>query len=217
MDYALHTGRSWKGDFLVADVEELQENDASKTETISYSDLLAVPQSWKEKFLKSEHPTEFGKTSKKEKNTAAIFKEKRMNHVLQSNNENKTTWKRSRRQKLYVPEESSFPLPLKFIEVVRRTKTTLDVSQECQIHDYRNVTGDWILSGQWTSSTLFTLLKNTPLRGYTLSGERLTEIQVTSRPENMWRDIWSGMSKKSQQKESSDGQKQSQSSTIHGS
>ena len=47
-----------------------------------------------EKVLKSEHPTEFGKTSKKKKkkkkNTAVMFKEKRMNQILQSNNVIKT-------------------------------------------------------------------------------------------------------------------------------
>ena len=45
---------------------------------ISYSHLLTVPQSWREKVLKSEHPTEFCNMAKKaEKNTAVIFKEKR--------------------------------------------------------------------------------------------------------------------------------------------
>ena len=32
-----------------------------------------------------------------------------------------------------VPQESSFPIPLKYIDVVRRTNTTLDVLQEGQM------------------------------------------------------------------------------------
>ena len=38
-----------------------------KKEAISYSHVLTVPQSWQERVLKSEHPTEFGKISKREK------------------------------------------------------------------------------------------------------------------------------------------------------
>ena len=55
--------------------------------------FLTVPRSWHEKVLKSENPTDFGKTSKMEKNSAVIFKEKRTIQILQSNNENKANWK----------------------------------------------------------------------------------------------------------------------------
>ena len=65
-----------------------------KKEPHSYSHFLTVLQSWQEKVLKSEHPTEFGKISKKE-NTAVIFKEERMNQILQSNNKSKANWKQN--------------------------------------------------------------------------------------------------------------------------
>ena len=42
------------------------------------------------------------------------------------------------RVQLYVPEEESFPLPLKYIDVTR-THTNLDVLQECRIDDHWNV------------------------------------------------------------------------------
>ena len=64
-------------------------------ETISDSHLLTVPKSWREMSLKSEHPNEFGKTAKKEKNTAVIFKEKRRSQILHSKNKNKTNWKQN--------------------------------------------------------------------------------------------------------------------------
>ena len=60
----------------------------------------------RKKVLKSDHPTEFGKTSKKEKNTAVIFKERRTNQILQSNNGNKTNWKQSTLSGAYL--EASF-------------------------------------------------------------------------------------------------------------
>ena len=56
-----------------------------KKETNSFSHLLAVPRSPQGKVLKSEHPTEFGKISKREKNAAVIFKENGTNWILQFN------------------------------------------------------------------------------------------------------------------------------------
>ena len=52
------------------------------------------------------------------------------------------------RQKLFVPQERSFPIPLKHI-VVRRTHTAMDAN-EYQMDDYSNVHGDRRLSRQWT-------------------------------------------------------------------
>ena len=61
-------GGSWKGNLLVAHVDELQESDVHlrrmktkgdlcpKKETISNACLLTVPRSWQEKVLESEHP-----------------------------------------------------------------------------------------------------------------------------------------------------------------
>ena len=53
------------------------------------------------------------------------------------------------------------------------------------------------LSGTWTSFTQFT----TPNDGHTCSGELLTELQAISRPDNLWSDAWSNMSKAAQRKE----------------
>ena len=40
---------------------------------------------------------------------------------------------------LYVPKEESFPTPLRYVDVVRRTRTTLDVLQESRTDDYSNI------------------------------------------------------------------------------
>ena len=102
---------------------------------------------------------------------------------------------RSRKTKLYVPQKSSFLIPLKYVDVVRRTRIALDVLQECMIDDHWSVEGDRIPSGQWTD------FAHAPLRGLTLSGGRLTKIQANSRSENTRPEVWSGMSNQCQQKE----------------
>ena len=75
-----------------------------------------------------------------------------MNQIVQSNSENKTNWKHCHhvQENTIVCTTSSFLIPLKFVDVVRRTHTTLDVVQECEIDDFWNVDGGRILSGQWT-------------------------------------------------------------------
>ena len=76
------------------------------------------------------------------------------------------------RVKLYSPREESFPIPLKYIDVSRTTRTNLDVKQEKRIDDYWNVDGSRDLSDPWTDFTQFTLLEEKPPDGYMWSGER---------------------------------------------
>ena len=61
-----------------------------------------------------------------------------------------------------VPSEASFPILLKHIDVVRRTKTTLDVLLESRIGDYWNVDGDRDASDLGISFTQFTTLNAKP-------------------------------------------------------
>ena len=88
------------------------------------------------------------------------------------------------RVKLYPPREESFPIPLKYIDVSRTTRTNLEVKQERRIDDYRNIDGSRDLSDFWTDFTQFTLLEEKPPDGCMWSGERLTKRQLTSRPDN---------------------------------
>ena len=46
------------------------------------------------------------------------------------------------RVKLYVPREETFPIPMKYTDVIRTTYTSLDVMLEQQIEDYWNVDGE---------------------------------------------------------------------------
>ena len=50
------------------------------------------------------------------------------------------------------------------------------------------------MSDAWTGFTRFVLLKERPTKGYTCSGGRLTRKQTTSRPDDVWADMWKLMS-----------------------
>ena len=65
---------------------------------------------------------------------------------------------------------------------------------EKHIEDYWNVDGERELSDAWTVFTRFIVLNERPLDGYTWSGEILTRKQTTSRPDNVWPDMWKHMS-----------------------
>ena len=99
------------------------------------------------------------------------------------------------RVKLYSPTEESFPIPLKYSDVSGTTHTNLDVKQEKRIDDYWNIDGSRDLSDPWTGFTQFTLLEEKPPDGYMWSGERLTRKQLTSRPDHLWPERWEKMGK----------------------
>ena len=100
-----------------------------------------------------------------------------------------------------MPKEETFPFPLKYIDVSRTTCTLLDVLLEKSIEDYWNVVGEKELSDAWTGFTRIILLSERPPDGYTWSGERITRKQTTSRPDNVWPDMWNHMSDASKFKE----------------
>ena len=87
---------------------------------------------------------------------------------------------------MYVSKEETFPIPLKYIDVMRSTHTDPDMIQEKRIDDYRHVDEDTRLSDSWTGFTKFTLLKETPPKGYMWSRRRQTKIQTTTRPDHIW-------------------------------
>ena len=98
------------------------------------------------------------------------------------------------RVKLYMPKEESFLIPLKYIDVTRNTDTSLDVLLEKNIDVYWNVDGERELSDAWTGFTRFILLNERPREEFSWSGERLTRKQTTSRPDNVWPDMWKHLS-----------------------
>ena len=97
--------------------------------------------------------------------------------------------------------EKSFPSPMKYIDVARTTQTSQDALLEKHIEDYCNVDGEREFSDAWTGFTRFILFKERPPDGYTWSGVRLTMKQATSRPDNVWPDVWKHMSDAAKKKE----------------
>ena len=91
---------------------------------------------------------------------------------------------------LYSPREESFPIPLKYTDVSRTTRTNLFVVQERRIDDCWNIDGSRDLSGSWTGFTQCTQLEEKPPDRCVWSGGRLTKRQVTSRPDYLWRELW---------------------------
>ena len=87
------------------------------------------------------------------------------------------------RVELNVPKEETFPISLKYFDVTRSTRTDLDVMQVKKIDDYWNVDSSKHLSDSWRGFTTFTPLKEKPPKGYMWSGERLTQIRTTTRPD----------------------------------
>ena len=69
------------------------------------------------------------------------------------------------RVKLYVPRTESFPIPLKYIDVTRTTRTS-------HTEDYWNVDEDRGLSDAWTGITRFIFLNERPPDGYTWFGRQ---------------------------------------------
>ena len=65
---------------------------------------------------------------------------------------------------------------------------------EKDIDDYWNVDGERELSDAWTGFTRFILLNENPPDGFAWSEERLTRTQTTSRPDNVWPDMWKHLS-----------------------
>ena len=104
------------------------------------------------------------------------------------------------RVQLCVPKEEPFPRPLKCIDVSRTTHTHLDVLQESRIDDLleRRCGSKFVRlmhsihevhNIEWKICKWFFVVR------------RLAQIRATARPEKMWPEIWSGVSKAAQRKE----------------
>ena len=80
-------------------------------------------------------------------------------------------------------------------------ETDLDVMQENRIDDSWTVDANRKLSDSWKGITKFTLLNGRVPKGYMWSGERLTKMQMTTRPDNVWPEVWTQIGKAAQKNE----------------
>ena len=231
LGYALYAGGIWKGDVLIADLEELETMDASEI----YSKRLNAKEVIFPKQGEFIFPIADGRIKTpggdQELRTSTLVRHRPVQG--ESNIDFLGEWEGSLPQPhdsfpdageaindfwsmsgsfiyrhhvelrvaLYSPREESFPIPLKYIDITRTTHTNLDVKQEKRIDDYWNIDGSRDLSDPWTGFTQITLLDEKAPDGYTWSGGRLTRKQLTSRPDHLWPELWKSMGKNAKLKE----------------
>ena len=228
LGYALYAGGIWKGDVLVADLEELETMDASEIYSKRLNAKEVIFPKEKGEFI---FPTADGRISlsgrDQDLRTPTSIRQRPIrgeNHVdffgesegslpspphdsfPDASEAINDFWSMSGNfiyrhhvelgVKLYSPREESFPIPLKYIDVSRTTHTNLDVKQEKCIDDYWNIDGCRDLSDPWTGFSQFTLLEEKPPNGYMWPGGRITRKQLTSRPDQLWPELWEKMGKK---------------------
>ena len=229
--FVLYAGGIWKGDVLIADLEELETMDASEI----YSKRLKVKEVIFPKQGEFIFPIADGRIKTpggdQELRTSTLIRHRPIqgesnidflgasegslpqphDSLLDAGEAMNDFWSMSGsfiyrhhvepRVKLYSPREESFPIPLKYIDVTRTTHTDLDVKQEKRIDDYWNIDGSRDLSDPWTGFTQFTLLDEKAPDGNMWSGERLMRKQLTSRPDHLWPELWKLMGKHAKLKE----------------
>jgi hypothetical protein len=107
------------------------------------------------------------------------------------------------RIKLFTFEEmkDKIPIPLKFIDVGRRTVVSEgDDSYEVNDTWYNEhdsgVDPQREMKEMWHGKTEFPLLKPAAKAGYKWCSGRLTKIQETTRPDQIWPELWDRYSKK---------------------
>ena len=161
----------------------------------------------------SNSQSQMGNNQNEEKNNK-FFKENQINYILQPHFKKtqcgmmkklkSDSWTFTRnfiyrhhvepRIKLYMPREETFPIPMKYIDVARTTYTSLDVLLEKIL----KITGTWmetenyLMHGQDSQESFYQ--KESSPEKYTWSGKRLTKKQTTSRPDDVWPDLWKIMS-----------------------
>ena len=161
---ALHAGKIWKGDIVVADIQELGEMDASEiyAETLNPKAVLTpkngehfifpviangtVKFSGRGQVLRTstfirDRPDRGKGSSSTPFQDSSLYDGEATNDFWSMSGNFVYRYHIEPRVKLYMPKEETFPITLKYIDVTRETNTCLDVMLEKSIDDYGNVDG----------------------------------------------------------------------------
>lgn len=98
----------------------------------------------------------------------------------------------SPRTSMYRPTNDDCPIPLRWLDVERKTETTLENVDENTIIDYWDGTSKSIyeLSLPWTGRTRFTFLQlPTGVPGYAYFEGRYTRLEDSSKPERILQNV----------------------------
>ena len=140
--------------------------------------------------VKSDNQVSGGPTTTKSKNIDRW--EWRGDYLVRIHNQPRTT--------MFSPAICDDPPPIELnqIDVERETRTNLDEASEMKIIDVWDGSPDdeVDLSGKWTGETLFKKFLGPPPPGKVWSDGKLVRKQKTSRPDNIWPEVWAGMGDK---------------------
>ena len=216
LGYALPAGCIWNRDIMVADIEEMEEMDASEfhARRLNAKEVLTPMKGDNFMFpfadgtvqvrtstLNQEHP-ERGEEEILQGNSNQWYAPP--NHEEDSTRDDEEArndfWTITGefifrhhvlpRVKLYMPEEETFPIVTKYIDVTRTTHTSLDVMTKKNIEDYWNVYGENRIIGCMDRLHKIHLIE----RKATWSGRSHQRKQYTSRSDDTWPDMWTHMS-----------------------
>ena len=187
LGYALYAGGIWKGDVLIADLEELETMDAPEI----YSKRLNAKEVIFPKQGEFIFPIADGRikplVGDQDLRTSTLIRQRpirgeshldflgesegslppphdsfsddgeAINDFWSMSGNFKNRHHVEPRVQLHSPREEYFPIPLKYIDVSRTTHTNLDVKQEKRIDDYWHIDDSRDLSDPWTGFTQCTL------------------------------------------------------------
>ena len=105
------------------------------------------------------------------------------------------------RLKLYGPVNETFPIPFKYVDVMRQTHTNVDHVSENVINDNWIETKNVNLSEDWTGTTRSQILRTRFLEGCEWVKRRPSKIQKTTRPDSIRREAWIRLSEKQKQED----------------
>ena len=81
-----------------------------------------------------------------------------------------------------TPDHETFPIPLKYVDVMRQTQTSINNVSIDLWTEAKGVT----LSEEWTGTTGFQILRTRLLAGNKWVDGRLAKMQNTTRPDSLW-------------------------------
>ena len=104
------------------------------------------------------------------------------------------------RTNLFTPTDPDCPMPTKYLDVTRRTYTSIETEQEKCIEDFWNVDGSRALTEEWVGKTIFEYRHFPPKKDHCWVAGRETKIQETTRAGNVWPEVWKSLSPKKKEK-----------------
>ena len=229
LGYALYEGEIWKGDVLIADLEELETMDASEI----YSKRLNAKEVIFPKQGEFIFPIADGRIKTpggdQELRTSTLVRPRPIQgegHVdflgesegslpqphdsfPDAGEARDDFWSMSGsfiyrhhvepRVALYSPREESFTIPLKYIPELLIRIWMSSKRSALMIIGTLMALENCLILGQVSHNLLYSTKKAPD--GYMWSGERLTRKQLTSRPDHLWPELWKSMGKHANLKE----------------